>query len=71
MKKNCNNCEYLGYYDASFEEPSESGFCCDKRVIYDEKKESEFIDRLQTESYREKAKVCHEPQLSLIELICS
>lgn len=52
MKKNCLNCKHLDYYEAYFEEPSESGHFCNKR--------EEAYKNMGREEYLEKSKVCFE-----------
>ncbi len=35
MKKGCYGCKHLDYYEAYFEEVSDSGYCCNKREDID------------------------------------
>ncbi len=62
MKKNCNNCEHLEWVEAEVADPS--GFDCLKRndCTLSEKDEDILHANLTRDSYREKAKVCHDPK---------
>lgn len=63
MKKNCNNCKYLGYYEATYEESSDSGFFCEGRDYFSGpgnscNKEDKHLTKLQDDKYREFSKKC-------------
>lgn len=62
IKKNCLSCKYLEYYSAGYEESGGSGYFCNKRESKNGS-EDELLRALDTKSYREKSKVCHEPTL--------
>ena len=58
MKGNCKNCRHLDYFDADFESFFSSGFMCNKR------EDDSLAVKMESESYLEKAKVCHDPKLN-------
>ena len=59
MKKNCENCRYLDYYEADYESTDTSGFYCNKRESQNGS-EDKLLESLQEDYYRKKAKVCFE-----------
>ena len=59
MKKNCDNCRFLDYYEADYESSDLSGFFCKKRETKDGSEEN-LLKALSNKSYREKSKICFE-----------
>lgn len=67
MKKNCNNCQYLGYYEKYYEESGDSGFFCEGRDYFSGsgcsyKKENRHLEKLQDDKYRNFNKKCFKPK---------
>lgn len=56
LLKNCHNCSQLKYHD---KEDSPDGFYCNKRPGPRES-EKKFLEKLQSEAYRLRAKSCAE-----------
>ena len=63
LKKNCLNCKHLQYYSKEcYEDSASEGYYCEgQRNDYGPgEEENKHLAQLDTPSYREKAKVCHE-----------
>lgn len=66
MRKSCDNCEYLGYYETSYEETGDSGFFCEGRDYFKRgdstKNENDHLEKLQNDKYRHAPKKCFQPK---------
>lgn len=59
-KNNCHACEHLEYYEREAESFDESGYYCNGREYKTTKAEANHIDKLQSQTYRARAKKCCE-----------
>lgn len=64
MKKNCDNCKHLKYFEADYESFDSSGFYCEGRdyhkLTMSDGAEKRHLKQLESDKYREHSKKCSE-----------
>ena len=58
MKKNCENCTFLGW--SVGDEGWSEGYVCNKRIYRTDREEVFHFSQLDNKNYREHSKKCHK-----------